>query len=76
VKDKRQKAIEEYFFTKDVIVPSPWTDHDGKQLSELHPRKYLNSNSDSPVEKKLTLPSEKRPAPCQTLLSLPIDFNF
>ncbi|XP_027444476.1 protein aurora borealis isoform X2 [Zalophus californianus] len=53
VEDKRQKAIEE-FFTKDVIVPSPWTDHEGKQLSEYHSSKSA----------------------CQTLLSLPVDFNL
>ncbi|XP_052046766.1 protein aurora borealis isoform X2 [Apodemus sylvaticus] len=75
VEDKRQKAIEE-FFTKDVIVPSPWTDHDGKQPSELHPSKCLNSNSDSPVGKKPSLPSQKCNAACQTLLSLPVDFNL
>uniref|UniRef100_A0A8C0WY78 Protein aurora borealis n=1 Tax=Castor canadensis TaxID=51338 RepID=A0A8C0WY78_CASCN len=58
VEDKRQKAIEE-FFTKDVIVPSPWTDHDGKQLSEYHSNKCININSDSPIGKKLTSSSEK-----------------
>nr|KAF6460050.1 BORA aurora kinase A activator [Molossus molossus] len=42
VEDKRQKAIEE-FFTKDVIVPSPWTDHDGKQLPEYHLSKCDNT---------------------------------
>ncbi|XP_003499464.1 protein aurora borealis isoform X3 [Cricetulus griseus] len=72
VEDKRQKAIEE-FFTKDVIVPSPWTEHEGKQPLELHPSQCLNSNSDSP---KLMLPSEKCNAACQTLLSLPVDFNL
>uniref|UniRef100_A0A4X2KSW5 Protein aurora borealis n=1 Tax=Vombatus ursinus TaxID=29139 RepID=A0A4X2KSW5_VOMUR len=51
VEDKRQKAIEE-FFTKGVIVPSPWTDHEGKQLSQCHS------------------------IACQTLLSLPVDFNL
>ncbi|EDM02417.1 similar to hypothetical protein FLJ22624, isoform CRA_a [Rattus norvegicus] len=75
VEDKRQKAIEE-FFTKDVIVPSPWTDHDGKQPSELHPSKCLTSNGDSPVGKKPSLPSQKCNAACQTLLSLPVDFNL
>ncbi|XP_057641909.1 protein aurora borealis [Chionomys nivalis] len=75
VEDKRQKAIEE-FFTKDVIVPSPWTEHDGKQPVELHPSKCLSSNGDSPVGQKLTLPSEKCNAACQTLLSLPVDFNL
>uniref|UniRef100_A0A2K6SQY1 Protein aurora borealis n=1 Tax=Saimiri boliviensis boliviensis TaxID=39432 RepID=A0A2K6SQY1_SAIBB len=55
VEDKRQKAIEE-FFTKDVIVPSPWTDHEGKQLSQYH--------------------SSKCESACQTLLSLPVDFNL
>ncbi|XP_042541374.1 protein aurora borealis [Dipodomys spectabilis] len=75
VEDKRQKAIEE-FFTKDVIVPSPWTDHDGKQLSEYHSSKCININSDSPAGKKLNPHSEKSNAACQTLLSLPVDFNL
>ncbi|KAM9192755.1 protein aurora borealis [Dugong dugon] len=75
VEDKRQKAIEE-FFTKDVIVPSPWTDHEGKQLSEYHSSKCININSESPVGRKLTVHSEKSNAACQTLLSLPVDFNL
>nr|XP_019593706.1 PREDICTED: protein aurora borealis isoform X2 [Rhinolophus sinicus] len=75
VEDKRQKAIEE-FFTKDVIVPSPWTDHEGKQLSEYHSNKCININNESPVGKKLTIDSEKNNAACQTLLSLPVDFNL
>lgn len=75
VEDKRQKAIEE-FFTKDVIVPSPWTDHEGKQLSQYHSNKCTNVNSDSPVGNKLTIHSEKSNAACQTLLSLPVDFNL
>ncbi|EPY73937.1 hypothetical protein CB1_002421004 [Camelus ferus] len=58
VEDKRQKAIEE-FFTKDVIVPSPWTDHEGKQLSEYHSSKCISINNDSPTERKLTIHSEK-----------------
>ncbi|NP_001353593.1 protein aurora borealis isoform 4 [Homo sapiens] len=64
------------FFTKDVIVPSPWTDHEGKQLSQCHSSKCTNINSDSPVGKKLTIHSEKSDAACQTLLSLPVDFNL
>ncbi|XP_012578641.1 PREDICTED: protein aurora borealis [Condylura cristata] len=75
VEDKRQKAIEE-FFTKDVIVPSPWTDHDGKQIPEYHSSKCININNESPVGKKLTIHSEKSNAACQTLLSLPVDFNL
>ncbi|XP_037656212.1 protein aurora borealis isoform X2 [Choloepus didactylus] len=58
VEDKRQKAIEE-FFTKDVIVPSPWTDHGGKQLAEYHSSKCISINSDSPIGRKLTIHSEK-----------------
>ncbi|XP_037009122.2 protein aurora borealis isoform X1 [Artibeus jamaicensis] len=75
VEDKRQKAIEE-FFTKDVIVPSPWTDHEEKQLSEYHSNKYINVNNESPIGRKLTIHSEKSNAACQTLLSLPVDFNI
>ncbi|XP_027961896.1 protein aurora borealis isoform X4 [Eumetopias jubatus] len=75
VEDKRQKAIEE-FFTKDVIVPSPWTDHEGKQLSEYHSSKCINITSESPIGRKLTIHSEKSNAACQTLLSLPVDFNL
>ncbi|XP_037863660.1 protein aurora borealis isoform X2 [Chlorocebus sabaeus] len=64
------------FFTKDVIVPSPWTDHEGKQLSQYHSDKCTNVNSDSPIGNKLTIHSEKSNAACQTLLSLPVDFNL
>ncbi|XP_046520006.1 protein aurora borealis [Equus quagga] len=75
VEDKRQKAIEE-FFTKDVIVPSPWTDHEGKQLSDYHSNKCIDINNESPIGGKLTIHSEKSNAACQTLLSLPVDFNL
>ncbi|CAK6442816.1 unnamed protein product [Pipistrellus nathusii] len=75
VEDKRQKAIEE-FFTKDVIVPSPWTDHEGKQLSEYHSSKCIKITNESPIGRKLTIYSGKSNAACQTLLSLPVDFNL
>ncbi|XP_006899002.1 PREDICTED: protein aurora borealis-like [Elephantulus edwardii] len=75
VEDKRQKAIEE-FFTKDVIVPSPWTNHDGKPLSVSHSSKCINVNGDSPVGTNVIAPPEKNNAACQTLLSLPVDFNL
>uniref|UniRef100_A0A8C8EE28 Protein aurora borealis n=1 Tax=Otus sunia TaxID=257818 RepID=A0A8C8EE28_9STRI len=51
--DRRQKAIEE-FFTKRLIVPSPWTEHEGKQVSQFNSTKSA----------------------CQTVLSLPVDFNL
>ncbi|XP_068922885.1 protein aurora borealis isoform X1 [Petaurus breviceps papuanus] len=73
VEDKRQKAIEE-FFTKGVIVPSPWTDHEGKQLSQYH--SSIDINKVSPIGKELTLSSGKNNVACQTLLSLPVDFNL
>ncbi|XP_045444648.1 protein aurora borealis isoform X3 [Pipistrellus kuhlii] len=64
------------FFTKDVIVPSPWTDHEGKQLSEYHSGKCIKITNESPIGRKLTIYSEKSNAACQTLLSLPVDFNL
>ncbi|XP_068008509.1 protein aurora borealis isoform X2 [Melanerpes formicivorus] len=51
--ERRQKAIEE-FFTKRLIVPSPWIEHEGKQISQLNSTKSA----------------------CQTVLSLPVDFNL
>uniref|UniRef100_A0A6I8NV34 Protein aurora borealis n=2 Tax=Ornithorhynchus anatinus TaxID=9258 RepID=A0A6I8NV34_ORNAN len=75
VEDKRQKAIEE-FFTKSVIVPSPWTDHEGKQPSQCHSSKCIDVNSVSPIGRELSLHSGKSNAACQTLLSLPVDFNL
>ncbi|KAF4790675.1 bora, aurora kinase A activator [Turdus rufiventris] len=51
--DRRQKAIEE-FFTKKLIVPSPWTEHEGKQVSQFNSTKSA----------------------CQTVLSLPVDFDL
>ncbi|GAB1299141.1 Protein aurora borealis [Apodemus speciosus] len=42
---------------------------------DLHPSKCLNSNGDSPVGKKPS-PPQKCNAACQTLLSLPVEFNL
>ncbi|CAO2591745.1 Protein aurora borealis [Lemmus lemmus] len=75
VEDKRQKAIEE-FFTKDVIVPSPWTEHDGKQPLELHPSKCEYSACKTQVVCAYLTHVCLFPAACQTLLSLPADFNL
>ncbi|XP_074838966.1 protein aurora borealis isoform X2 [Carettochelys insculpta] len=75
MEDKRQKAIEE-FFTKSVIVPSPWTDHEGKQVSEFHSTKCIDLNNISPIGRQLTVQPGKSNAACQTILSLPVDFNL
>uniref|UniRef100_A0A5F8GUX8 Protein aurora borealis n=1 Tax=Monodelphis domestica TaxID=13616 RepID=A0A5F8GUX8_MONDO len=75
VEDKRQKAIEE-FFTKGVIVPSPWTDHEGKQLSQCHSSKCIDINNVSPIGREPAISSGKNNVACQTLLSLPVDFNL
>ncbi|XP_034614248.1 protein aurora borealis isoform X2 [Trachemys scripta elegans] len=54
MEDKRQKAIEE-FFTKSLIVPSPWTDHEGKQVSQFHSTKCIDLNNISPIGRQLTV---------------------
>ncbi|KAM9205825.1 protein aurora borealis [Mergus octosetaceus] len=73
--DRRQKAIEE-FFTKRLIVPSPWTDHEGKQVSQFNSTKSIDLNSISPIGRQLPLQPGKSNASCQTVLSLPVDFNL
>ncbi|XP_075597811.1 protein aurora borealis isoform X3 [Balearica regulorum gibbericeps] len=90
--DRRQKAIEE-FFTKRLIVPSPWTEHEGKQVSQLNSTKSIDLNNISPIGRQLTLQPGKSnvlvkghcklillvlfiAAACQTVLSLPVDFNL
>ncbi|XP_038242791.1 protein aurora borealis isoform X2 [Dermochelys coriacea] len=75
MEDKRQKAIEE-FFTKSLIVPSPWTDHEGKQVSQFHSTKCIDLNNISPIGRQLTVQPGKSNAACQTVLSLPVDFNL
>ncbi|XP_074944373.1 protein aurora borealis isoform X3 [Phalacrocorax aristotelis] len=62
--DRRQRAIEE-FFTKSLIVPSPWTEHQAIDLNNI-----------SPIGRQLTLQTGKSNAACQTVLSLPVDFNL
>ncbi|PKU38570.1 protein aurora borealis [Limosa lapponica baueri] len=52
--DRRQKAIEE-FFTKRLIVPSPWTEHEGKQVSQFNSTKSIDLNNISPIGRQLTL---------------------
>ncbi|NXI70323.1 BORA protein, partial [Anseranas semipalmata] len=73
--DRRQKAIEE-FFTKRLIVPSPWTEHEGKQVSQFNSTKSIDLNNISPIGRQLTLQPGKSNAACQTVLSLPVDFNL
>ncbi|NWW96108.1 BORA protein, partial [Rhynochetos jubatus] len=75
IEDRRQKAIEE-FFTKRLIVPSPWTEHEGKQVSQFNSTKSIDLNNISPIGRQLTLQPGKSNAACQTLLSLPVDFNL
>ncbi|XP_072202634.1 protein aurora borealis isoform X2 [Excalfactoria chinensis] len=72
--ERRQKAIEE-FFTKSLIVPSPWTEHEGKQVSQFNSTKSIDLNNISPIGRQLTLPGKSNAA-CQTVLSLPVDFNL
>ncbi|NXA33248.1 BORA protein, partial [Eudromia elegans] len=75
MEDRRQKAIEE-FFTKRLIVPSPWTEHEGKQLSQFNSTKCIDLNNISPIGRQLPLQPGKSNAACQTVLSLPVDFNL
>ncbi|XP_062831646.1 protein aurora borealis isoform X2 [Anolis carolinensis] len=72
MEEKRQKAIEE-FFTKSVIVPSPWTDHSGKQVSQLNSTKCMDV---SPIGREVVVQPGKSNASCQTVLSLPVDFDI
>ncbi|XP_037983304.1 protein aurora borealis isoform X2 [Motacilla alba alba] len=73
--DRRQKAIEE-FFTKKLIVPSPWIEHEGKQVSQFNSTKSIDINDISPIGRQLSLQPGKSNAACQTVLSLPVDFNL
>ncbi|KAL8189939.1 UNVERIFIED_CONTAM: hypothetical protein K2H54_028465 [Gekko kuhli] len=84
--EKRQKAIEE-FFTKRLIVPSPWTDQNGKQGSPFNSTRCSVAASLSRSIGTLTdselcdfLPRLTLclfiTAACQTVLSLPVDFDL
>uniref|UniRef100_A0A8D0DYB4 Protein aurora borealis n=1 Tax=Salvator merianae TaxID=96440 RepID=A0A8D0DYB4_SALMN len=75
MEEKKQKAIEE-FFTKTIIVPSPWTDHSGKQGSQLNSTRCIDLDHASPVGREGALQSGKSNAVCQTVLSLPVDFDL
>ncbi|KAJ7404793.1 protein aurora borealis [Willisornis vidua] len=61
--DRRQKAIEE-FFTKRLIVPSPWTEHEGKQVSQFNSTKYQRKftfrSPDIPSSSNRMTPSSTR----------------
>ncbi|NXH11587.1 BORA protein, partial [Bucco capensis] len=73
--DRKQKAIEE-FFTKRLIVPSPWTEHEGKQVSQLSSTRSIDLNNISPIGRQLIWQPGRSNAACQTVLSLPVDFNL
>ncbi|XP_067259574.1 protein aurora borealis isoform X2 [Chanodichthys erythropterus] len=71
IEAKRQHAIEQ-FFTKGTIVPSPWGPLGAKQSIKLpHQKSPL-----SPLVTEEPLPPKKINAICQTVLSLPVDFNL
>ncbi|KAM5181216.1 protein aurora borealis isoform 1-T2 [Mantella aurantiaca] len=75
IEDRRQKAIEE-FFTKRVIVPSPWTQHEGKQAAQFHSTQCVDLHYESPLGREQTVTTGKSTVACQTQLSLPTDFNL
>nr|XP_056717930.1 protein aurora borealis [Euleptes europaea] len=75
MEEKRQKAIEE-FFTKSLIVPSPWTNHSGKQYAPFNSTRCVEPNSASPVGREVAGLLGKSNAACQTALSLPVDFDL
>ncbi|XP_043104107.1 protein aurora borealis [Puntigrus tetrazona] len=71
IEEKRQNAIDQ-FFTKGAIVPSPWGPLAAKPSVKLpHQKSPL-----SPLVTETLQPSKKINAICQTVLSLPVDFNL
>ncbi|KAG8452258.1 hypothetical protein GDO86_004165 [Hymenochirus boettgeri] len=73
--ERRQRAIEE-FFTKRTIVPSPWTQQDGKQAAPFNSTKCAELVNESPLGRVQAIQSGKITVGCQTQLSLPVDFNL
>ncbi|XP_018599063.1 protein aurora borealis [Scleropages formosus] len=71
IEEKRQHAIDQ-FFTKDAIVPSPWAAPFSKQSAQIHAGVSLISPGIS-EEKHV---QGKSNVTCQTLLTLPVDFNL
>ncbi|TRY82546.1 hypothetical protein DNTS_005857 [Danionella cerebrum] len=71
IEAKRQYAIEQ-FFTKGTIVPSPWGPVVAKQSVTL----AHNKSPLSPLVTEEAPPPKKINAICQTVLSLPVDFNL
>ncbi|XP_075708440.1 protein aurora borealis [Rhinoderma darwinii] len=75
IEERRQKAIEE-FFTKRTIVPSPWTQPEGKQAAPFHSTKCVDLENESPLAREQAAILGKNTVACQTQLSLPVDFNI
>ncbi|XP_026561106.1 protein aurora borealis isoform X2 [Pseudonaja textilis] len=75
VEERKQRAIEE-FFTKSTIVPSPWTNPIGKQDSQLNSTRCVELNDVSPVGREIVMQPGKNNVACQTVLSLPVDFDL
>ncbi|XP_053731655.1 protein aurora borealis isoform X2 [Synchiropus splendidus] len=64
IEEKRQDAIEQ-FFTKGIIVPSPWADSNARIAAPLLKKSPLTSTE-----------PEKLSVACQTTLSLPLAFDL
>ncbi|KAJ8349958.1 hypothetical protein SKAU_G00250880 [Synaphobranchus kaupii] len=71
IEEKRQNAIEQ-FFTKGTIVPSPWASSASKLSTQMH----IVKSSMSPEIPEEEVPAGKCSAACQTVLSLPVDFDL
>ncbi|XP_030634820.1 protein aurora borealis [Chanos chanos] len=71
IEAKRQSAIDQ-FFTKGTIVPSPWGAPTSKPLLQGHHEK----SPLSPLVTDEPQSTKKINATCQTILSLPVDFDL